>query len=691
MAMIEKIRKRQGLLMVMIGLGMLGFLIPYDAVLALFGRGQNRPVGKVDGVTISMADYQTAVQRRQSLFTYNNTQAVENEVWNDLLERTLLEDDYNALGLTVTKEEFDEIRFGENISPYVKRTFYGNTVTDEARENWRRQFTQMYNDPTGQGKMNYQGYTEVIVNKRLREKYDALVEKGIYANSLEAKYDYLSQNEKVNIDYVFVKYESIGDSLVDLSESDVRAYYNRHKGDKEYEQVKARNISYFKIPVEPSQADIDKINDEMAQVVEEWKTLEDDSAFVIEKSTNNRYVSRTVRKPDAVTEEEQALFSDSADVIGPFNQDGFVKAMRTIRIEEVPDSAVSCRHILLKSNDKTEEETAELMARADSLKRRYKAGEDWDDLVQRFSEDPGSKANGGAYEFFPRGQMVKPFEDFCFDNPVGTIGAVETNFGVHLIEVTDQRWTVTQAEVAEISREIKPSVDTKKDAYRTASDFSINFNTYEAFKNAADTMGYAMVEANNVRPNANRVSGLANAGELVGWAFGADKHEVSNPILIEDNYVIASVTKIMEAGIPPFENVEDEMREAAMKEAKAEYMMEQLESAENLDQAAEIAGVQVRNARNISLKNATIAGSGGGAEPVVAGLAFAIPQGNMSLPIQGESGVWVIAPTSEIQEAVEKDNFFEEQDRATTRMRAGAATRLFNAMKDGAELVDERR
>ncbi len=689
--MIEKIRKRQGLLMVMIGLGMLGFLIPYDAVLALFGRGQNRPVGEVDGVTISMADYQTAVQRRQSLFTYNNTQAVETEVWNDLLERTLLEDDYNALGLTVTKEEFDEIRFGEHISPYVKRTFYGNTVTDEARENWRQQFTQMYNDPTGQGKMNYQGYTEVIVNKRLREKYNTLVEKGIYANSLEAKYDYLSQNEKVNMDYVFVKYDAIGDSLVELSESDVRAYYNRHKNDKEYEQVKSRNISYFKIPVEPSQADIDRINDEMSQIAEEWASLENDSAFVVEKTNNKRYVSRTVRKPDAVTEEELALFADSTGVIGPFNQDGFVKTMRTVRIEEVPDSAVSCRHILLQSSDKTEEETAELLARADSLKRRYKAGEDWDDLVQRFSDDPGSKNNGGVYEFFPRGQMVKPFENFCFDNPVGAIGAVETTYGVHLIEVTDKRSSVLQAEVAEITREIKPSIETKKDAYRTASDFSINFNTFEAFKNAADTMGYAMVEANNVRPNASRVSGLTNAVELVSWAFGADKHEVSNPLLIDDNYVIASVTKLMEAGVPPFENVEDDMREAALKEAKAEYMMKQLEAAENLDQAAEIADVQVRTARNVSLKNATIAGSGAGAEPVVAGLAFAIPQGNMSLPIQGESGVWVIAPTSEIQEAVEKDNFFEEQDQVTTRMRAGAATRLFNAMKDGAELVDERR
>ena len=62
---------------------------------------------------------------------------------------------------------------------------------------------------------------------------------------------------------------------------------------------------------------------------------------------------------------------------------------------------------------------AELGARADSLKRVLRNGGDFDDLVQRFSGDPGSKATGGVYDFFPKGRMVKPFEDFCFDKPIG--------------------------------------------------------------------------------------------------------------------------------------------------------------------------------------------------------------------------------------------------------------------------------
>ena len=93
MALIEKIRNRQGLLLLMIGLGMIGFLIPYDAVMSLLGTGGNREVGKIDGTSISAIEYQNALQQRRGLFNYANNQALENEVWNDMVESNLLGSD----------------------------------------------------------------------------------------------------------------------------------------------------------------------------------------------------------------------------------------------------------------------------------------------------------------------------------------------------------------------------------------------------------------------------------------------------------------------------------------------------------------------------------------------------------------------------------------------------------------------
>ncbi len=693
MALIEKIRNRQGLLMIMIGLGMVGFLIPYDAVMSLFGSGQNRPVGNIDGTSISAMEYQNALQKRRSLFNYTNNQALETEVWNDIIEGILLQEEYRALGLEVVQDEFDEIRFGEHISPYVLRTFYGGQATAEARENWKQTFSGMFNDLAGPGRANYQGYVDVIVQKRLREKYDMLISKGLYANGLEAKYEYVRGEEKANIEYVLAPYAQIADSLVTVSESDVRAMYNRRKNDASLKQLDGRDIEYLRFSIEPSQADIDAIQAEMQEIAAEWKTLENDTAFVIEKSGNPTYMSQQLRETEAVSDNDRQIFtSEVGTVVGPYEDNGVILIVKPVGFTDVPDSTVKCRHILLSFKDKdNSSEVTELTERADSLRKRLRAGEKFEDLVTKFTDDPGSKSTGGVYEFFPRGQMVKPFEDYCFDNSPGSIGIVETTYGIHLIEVLEQRWSVKQADLAIVARQVAASNDTKKEAYNTARDFAVNYGDYESFKTAADTMGYALTEAKNLRKGTGTVGSLRDAFEVVNWAFKAEKGEISTPFTVGNDYVVAVVTKVMIAGAPSFENVEAQMREEALKDAKAKYMIEKLKKAENLAQAAEIAQTTVKTGLNITLKSGTIPGSGVGAEPVVSGLAFAIPSGSMSLPLQGDHGVWVIAPTGEIIRALDKDNYFTEQDQVTSRMRGGISTRMFNAMKDGTKLKDERQ
>lgn len=693
MALIEKIRNRQGLLLVMIGLGMLGFLIPYDAVMSLLGQGGNRSVGDIDGNSVTIIEYQNALQRRRSLFNYQNNQALENEVWNDMVEQILLEPEYRSLGLAVLQDEFDEIRFGDHLSPWVQRTFYGGGVDQEARENWRQTFASMFNDVAGPGRANYLGYVDVIVQKRLREKYDNLVTKGMYANNLEAKYEYLRGEEKVNIDFVLKKYADIADSVVKVSDNDVRALYNRRKNDPKLKQQEGRDIEYVVFRVESSKADIDALRSEMEGLVAEWETLDNDTAFVTKNGGSGTYISQQLRENQAMGDTEKSLFeAEVGTIVGPYEDSGVMLAVKPVAFTNVPDSAAKCRHILLSFKEKDNpEELKRLMNRADSLRKRLRAGDTFDDLAARFSEDPGSKNTGGVYDFFPRGQMVKPFEDFCFNSKIGAIGSVETTYGVHLIEVLDQRWTVRQADLAILVREVTPSAATRREIYNSARDFAINFSDPESFRTAADTMGYAIAEAKNIRPGAGTVGALREAFEVVNWAYKANRNEVSTPMTVGNDYVVSLLTKVMEAGVPPFENVADQMREEALKEAKAKYYIEKLKKSNNLDEAAEIADTQVKSARGITLKSGTVTGSGVGQEPRVAGLAFAIPNGSMSLPIQGEHGVWVIAPTSEVTTPDDRDEYFTEQDQVTARMRGGVPTRLFNKMKEGANVQDNRQ
>jgi parvulin-like peptidyl-prolyl isomerase len=104
------------------------------------------------------------------------------------------------------------------------------------------------------------------------------------------------------------------------------------------------------------------------------------------------------------------------------------------------DKTASVRHILLLTQGKTEAEKAEALKKIEGILARAKAGEDFAELAKQYSEDPGSKDNGGLYEDFGRGQMVKPFEDAAFSVPVGEIsGVVETAYGYHILKVVDRK------------------------------------------------------------------------------------------------------------------------------------------------------------------------------------------------------------------------------------------------------------
>ncbi len=697
MAMIERIRNQQTLLLTIIGLGMLGFLIPYDAVIAMIGSNPgSQAAGSVNGNEVSFLEYRTRVQERKTLFNYNNDKDAQNEVWADILTERLYGDNFDALSLKLTKEEFDDIRYGDYISPWVSRTFYGSNVTEEQKENWRQTFSAMYSDPNG--KAQYAGYARVIEQKRMREKFDGLVRAGLAANTLEGKREFLRGQEKVDFRYVLKKYTAIPEGDVEVTDADAKAYYREHKGDAQYAQQAGRDIEYIRIPLAASFDDRKRSETLFEQLSADWAEAENDSAFL---ASNGLTAETSIFEiiGAAVDQESQAAKLEAAsvgDVVGPYFEGESIRMDKVMSKDAVADSTVKCRHILLKTDDINDaDQLAALEARADSLKRRLRAGDAFADLVNKHSEDPGSKATGGEYEF-KRGRMVKPFEDFCFDNRVGKIGTAKTNYGLHLIEVLDQQWTADAITVQRVDRAVGISDETAKAAEETAMNFAIEYGDTESFRNAADTMGYAIVEARDVKSGAEAITGLQNGAEVVGWAYGADKGDVSNPFQIDGNYIIACLVNIKEEGEPPFENVEAAMRAGALKEKKAELYMELMQGS-SLEDIAEKAGDQVNAAAGISLKTPSISGAGGAPEPDVVGAAFALPLNTLSDPIQGANGVWVISPT--LRNEVEATGDFKSEvsglnDRTYFRnlpISSGASVRLSNAIRDKADVEDFRQ
>jgi parvulin-like peptidyl-prolyl isomerase len=120
------------------------------------------------------------------------------------------------------------------------------------------------------------------------------------------------------------------------------------------------------------------------------------------------------------------------------------------------DQTASVRHVLILTQGKTDDEKAAARKKAEEVLAKAQAGQDFTELVKQYSEDPGSKDSGGLYENFPKGQMVKPFEDASFSLPVGGLsGLVETSFGYHIIKVIDRKKETRPYEEAKAGIETK--------------------------------------------------------------------------------------------------------------------------------------------------------------------------------------------------------------------------------------------
>ncbi len=125
------------------------------------------------------------------------------------------------------------------------------------------------------------------------------------------------------------------------------------------------------------------------------------------------------------------------------------------------DKTATVRHLLLSTQGKSDSAKQEIYKKMEDLLARAKKGENFEQLVKKYSEDPGVKQNAGLYENFPRGQMVKPFEDAAFSVPVGQFsGIIETRYGYHILKVINRKKETRPLD--EVRDEIKQRLEQTK-------------------------------------------------------------------------------------------------------------------------------------------------------------------------------------------------------------------------------------
>lgn len=641
MAVIGKIREKSSLLLIIIGVAMLAFILGDFFKSGQTFFGDNNSIGEIGDIQVSgqefNAKYEEAIVRweSQNKQTANEQirESIREQVWNDIVRDRVLGSQLIELGLSVSPQELFDMVQGNDPHPQVKQAF-SNPQTGEFSSAQVLQFLKSLETMPVENKNQWLLFEQGIQKERVASKYFNMLKKGMYAPATFAKRAMVEQNEKRMVKYVAKRYFTVPDSSITVTQEEKLAYYKEHKN--EFKQEASREIEYVKYDVTPSEKDIEETKLWAEQTYEEFKVATNDSAYVMFNS-DVPFDANYYAEADMPFVNDSAFFNaEIGTTVGPYEEGGAYVIAKLTNTKMVPDS-VKARHILLKTTGQPTDTT--LKAKLDSIQAVIKKGGKFADIAKEVSEDVGSAIEGGDLGWFKEGQMVPEFNDACFNGKKGDLTIVQTQFGFHLIEILNQGAQVKKVQVGRIVRAIEPSNETFDEVFAKASAFYSENNTAESFTKATES-DEVLKRVAEVKINDKAIAGLESPRELIRWAFNSDKGEVSAPFQFDNTFVIAHLAEVKEDGIATMEQVEIQVELGAKKEKKAKMFKEEMAGASNLEELAAKIGGTVETAKEVSFANYSVPGMG--QEPRIIGMVPTLQKGQMSIPLKGQTGVFVV-------------------------------------------------
>ncbi len=690
MALLQNIRKRGKLLAIVIGIALAAFIIGdlINSSTSIF-RSQERVVAVVNDNSIDYEQYQRKIQETEQYVKLSQgkqsideqtSQQIRSSVWDMLIRNHLLENTFDELGLFISKQELEDMVVGNQVHPMVAQTFV-NPETGQFDKNLVANVLQNINkDP----KINTIWlYIENYIKKdRVFQKYQILVSKAVYANKLEVQDNYTARNKTVNIDIVAKTINTISDSSISYSEEDVKKYYEEHKKLFKTNQA-TRDISYISFKVEPSEQDTSAI----------YKKAKD-NIDILEKTEENLLRNVTYYSKDDLSSLgiDSTVFSMPVDtIIGPVLAFNSYQLIKVLGFDERPDT-VSARHILISPQNESIADMNRAQKVADSLVNVIKNGGDFGKLALEYSDDQGSAQKGGLYEDITEGQMVKEFNDFVFSEPVGEIGTVSTDYGVHIVEVTQRKSMKTKVKLAVDEYKIIPSQNTYDSVYSYAMKTRGQIDTGKTFDQVVEENDFVVKEANDITNGTYQIPGLDNTRQVVRWTYEAEQNDVSSVIEMTNQYIIAKLTQKNEIGFLSLEDVRKQVENSVIQEKKVDKIYNEYFSdikVESLDKVASKVGETKITVPKVSFNAFQL--STFGYEPAVLAAATNAKQGEIVGPVKGKNGVYVFA-VNKINEAPElsSEQFEKEKQNIIRGMQNNANYQAYNALKNASEIEDKR-
>jgi len=734
MALIGKIRAKSGLLVAMIGIALLAFIL--NDYQSLFGIGEGEyGIGLVFGDKVDPASYSIASakfqeqERNQAAqngkeFTETDMEAASDKAWNFMVDSTILSKEYEKLGISVTDRELDSYWYakdGFNVIQDLAQFFTDSLTgiqTPQSIENGRVKLKatldNLKKSKEAQAVEQWNGFKAYHTDRRKTEKYFGLLKQGVYVTDLEAEDQYYANNEKKTISFVVRRYTEISDADIKVSESELKTYFEEHKGDKKYLVRNAsRDVKMFDVNIRPSKADSTVFTAKMNTLRAGFSASTNDSAFVAKNSETPVYFSdkRATSVPEGHPKADRyqtypmsldTIFKTAAlgQLVGPYVSK---EKMVLSKVIGFTPASLKARHILLSTNNSKDEKViAAKKKTADSLVKILNKT-NWDAITKQYSEDPGSKDKGGLYEDFLEGDMVKEFGAYCATAPIGKVGVVKTDFGFHIIEVLDRSASKFPL-LASVSVTFKPSDETVANMESEVNGILMKLDRKiskeeDPFKKAAlfDTIvtraNYAprVIQIEDKAPKVFGFTTTMARDRVLEMAYAEDATVGSmtlSPIRDKEKYVIAMISAIRPEGEPLFENIRAQMERELIQEKKAKRFMNQM-AGKSLQAISKRFNTPVIDAE-VTFGNPQI--SNAGYEPTIIGNLFsgALKNGQRTLPLKGETGVYVIQIKTSTK-APATTNFQAEKDQMIQGLANQVEGQAMGGLRKKAAVVDNRK
>lgn len=702
MAILENIRKRTTILILIIGMALFAFVISGVFTSNNFSGGKmGSEVAEINGESISIDEFRREVETASRRYgpNFSSTQLV-NTVYDQEVRKAILNQQFEDLGIDV---ESDQIIEFVKTSGYAQipdfqdeNGFFNEEIFKSAIADWRA------NDP-----LRYDAWLQdekSIIQAAKEQMYFNLIKGGVGATLAEGKFDYQLANNKVDIQYVRVPYTSIPDSTIQVSKDEIQSYVSKHQD--QFQQEKARDIRFVYFEEKASAEDeaavkeaiMALLNDTMEYAEERdttdtipgFKNTTDMAAF-LDRNSDTKFDTIYKAKNDLPAVASDTLMSLSVgEIYGPYKDGDFYRVSKIM--DKKTNGSVKASHILItwegaeRANPSITRTKEEAEARAKELLAEAKQEGTIFTTLARENSDGPSAPRGGDLGYFQEGVMADEFNDFCFNNPVGTIDLVETQFGYHVIKIDDKQDVI---QVATLSREIEPSEETINTLFTDATKFEMSTLDAEPenFGDIARESSYTVRPVNKIKEMEENLPGLGSQRSIVQWAFNEDTSVGDiRRFNVNNGYAVVQLTKKYKKGLMTPEDASATALPEIRKERKAEQIIA-ANQGKDMSTFASDNNVSLSNATALTVKAPTIPGAG--REPLVVGKAFGLDQDQTSGLIKGVTGVFMVKVTNK-EDAPSMENF----STYANNLRTSAANRVngavYSALKEKAEIEDKR-